>query len=184
MYAAFPIVIFFIGAGVLVGLPLVSTLQTYLKNRGRRPVVCPDDHTRAGVEVDRKFTLHAAMHGKEQMRVKTCSHWPENGNCGQECLVQVEATPENIDRLLTRWFDGKPCNVCRRPLTPADWRFGRVGFLNEQSKLVELQQIDLDNFGTVAEPTRPLCWTCHQQEKQRQAQPVHIGVQNRQTAGA
>ena len=158
MYAAFPIAIFFIGAGVLVGLPLASTLQTYFKNRGRRPVVCPDDHQAAQVEVDNKFALQAAMHGKEQMRVKSCTHWPENGQCGQECLVQVEATPETIDRLLTKWFAGKPCGICGRALTPADWRFGRLGFLNEEFKLIELRQIDVENFGSVAEPSRPLCW--------------------------
>lgn len=177
MYAAFPIAIFFIGAAVLVGLPLASTLQTYFKNRGRRPVVCPDDDQRAQVEVDNKFALQAAMQGKEQMRVKSCTHWPENGQCGQECLVQVQATSENIDRLLTRWLDGKSCNVCGRLLTPADWRFGRMGFFNEQFKLVELRQIDLEEIGSVPDPTRPLCWSCHQQEKQRQAQPVHIGFQ-------
>jgi len=178
----FPLTIFFIGAAVLVGLPLASTLQTYFKNKGRRPVTCPDDRIAAEVEVDRKFALQAAMHGKEQMRVQSCTHWPKNGSCGQECLIQVEATPENIDRLQTKWFNGKPCSICARPLTPSDWRFGRMGFLNENSKLVELRQIDLDELGSVAEPTRPLCWSCHQQEKQRQTVPPHIGFQ--QTTGA
>jgi hypothetical protein len=177
MYAAFPIAIFFIGAAILVGLPLASTLQTYFKNRGRRPVVCPDDDQCAQVVVDNKFVLQAAMRGKEQMRVKSCTHWPQNEQCGQECLVQVDATSENIDRLLTRWLGGKSCNACGRLLTPADWRFGRLGFFNEQFKLVELRQIDLDEIGSVPEPTRPLCWSCHQQEKQRQTQPVHIGFQ-------
>lgn len=174
MYAAFPVAIFFIGAAILVGLPLASTLQTYFKNRGRRPVVCPDDDHHAEVEVDNKFALQAAMHGKEQMRVRSCTHWPENSQCGQECLVQVEATSENIDRLLTRWFDGKPCNICGRLLTPDDWRFGRMGFLNERFKLVELRQIDLDDIGSFPEPTRPLCWSCHQEVKQQQAAPARI----------
>ena len=41
MYAVFLIVLFCIAAGILVGLPVASSLQTYFKNRGRRPVVCP-----------------------------------------------------------------------------------------------------------------------------------------------
>jgi len=168
MYAVFPIIIFFIGAAILVGLPLTSTLQTYFKNRGRRPVVCPDDRKAADVEIDRKFALQAAMQGKEQMRVQSCTHWPENGACRQDCLVQVEPTPENIDRLLTRWFDGKPCSLCTRPLSPADWRFGRMAFLSDKFRLIELRQIDLDTIGSMSEPTRPLCWKCHQQEKERQ----------------
>jgi hypothetical protein len=180
MYSVFPIVIFFIGAAVLVGLPVVSTLQSYFKNRGRRRVICPDDRRAAEVEVDPKFALHAAIQGKELARVGTCTHWPENGDCGQECLAQVEATPQNLDHLLTKWLDGKPCNVCGRLLAPADWRFGRMGLLNEDFKLVEMRQLDVNNLGSVAQPTRPLCWSCHQQEKQRQSAPVQIASFERQ----
>src|ERR1041385_9565983 len=114
MYAAFPITIFFIGAAILVGLPVASTLQTYFKNRGRRPVVCPDDQQQAEVEVDPKFALQAAMQGKELARVQTCSHWPENGGCGQECLAQVDATPRNLERLFAKWLEGKTCAICSR----------------------------------------------------------------------
>ena len=172
MYAVFPIVIFFVGAAILVGLPVAATLQSYFKNRGRRRVICPDDRHAAEVEVDPKFALRAAMQGKELARVETCTHWPENGACGQECLAQVEATPKNLDRLLTKWFDGKPCSVCGRLLTSADWRFGRMGFLKEDFKLVEMRQLDLDNLGSVAQPTRPLCWSCHQREKQSQTSQI------------
>ena len=168
----FPLTIFFIGAAVLVGMPLASTLQTYFKNKGRRRVTCPDDHTRAEVEVDRKFALQAAMHGKDEMRVKSCTHWPGHGECGQQCLIQVEATPENIDRLFTQWFDGKPCNLCGRLLTPSDWRHGRMGFLNDQFQLVELRQIDFEAIGSMPVPKRPLCWKCHQEEKQRRPVPA------------
>lgn len=170
----FPLTIFFIGAAVLVGLPLASTLQTYFKNRGRRTVTCPDDGSVAQVEVDRKYALQAAMQGKEQMRVQTCSHWPGHGACGQECLIQVEATAENIDHLFTKWFHGKPCSICARPLTPSDWRHGRMGFLNDDHRLVELRQIDFAAIGCIPAPEHPLCWKCHQEEKQRQASPIQI----------
>jgi len=175
MYAAFPIAIFFAGAAILIGLPLVSTISTYYKNRGKRSITCPDDQKPAEIEVDRKFALQAAMRGNEQMRVETCSHWPAREECGQECLVQVDPTPENIERLFTKWFDGKPCSICARALTPADWRMGRMAFLDDNFKLVELRQIDLEDLGLVAEPKRPLCWKCHREEKQRQAQPAVEG---------
>jgi len=174
MYAAFPIIIFFLGAAILIGLPLTATLQTYFKNRGPKPVTCPDDGKAADVEVDRKFALQAAMQGKDKMRVGSCSHWPENGKCGQECLVQVESTPENIERLLTRWLDGKACNACGRLLTPADWRQGRMGFFDDNFKLVEMRDLDLDNLGAVAPPTHPLCWKCHQEERERHLRPHRI----------
>ncbi len=175
MYAVFLIVLFCIAAGVLVGLPVASTLQSYFRNRGRRQVVCPNDHQRAEVEVDPKFALKEAMRGREESRVQTCTHWPEHGECGQECLAQVEATPKNLDRLFKKWFEGKPCTLCSHAITPSDWRQGRLGFLSDEFKLIELRQIDLLELGSVEEPKRPLCWACHQQEKQRQSAPVHIG---------
>ena len=138
MYAVFLIVLFCIAAGVLVGLPVASTLQSYFRNRGRRQVVCPNDHQRAEVEVDPKFALKEAMRGREESRVQTCTHWPEHGECGQECLAQVEATPKNLDRLFKKWFEGKPCTLCSHAITPSDWRQGRLGFLSDEFKLIEL----------------------------------------------
>lgn len=182
MYAVFPIVLFLFAAGILVGAPLASTLSSYFKNRGRRPVVCPDDGQHSEVEVDPKFALRAAMQGKELARVQTCTHWPENGACGQECLAQLEATPRNLDRLFKKWFEGRPCALCSRTLAPSDWRFGRLGFLDDEFKLIGLRQIDVTELGSIAQPKRPLCWNCHQEEKQRQAAPVHIGWVDRQRA--
>ncbi len=90
MYAAFPIVLFFIVAAVMVGLPVTFTLQSYYKNRGRRPVMCPENHQRAEVEVDRKFALQEALRGKEYPRVQTCSAlagkwrmWPGMSGAGR-----------------------------------------------------------------------------------------------------
>jgi hypothetical protein len=96
----------------------------------------------------------------------------------------VEAPPKNLDRLFARWFEGKPCTICTRAITPSDWRHGRLGFLNDEFKLVELRQIDVTELGAIAEPRRPLCWTCHQQEKQRQGKPVQIASVQRQALKA
>ncbi len=181
MYTVFPIILFFIGAAVLVGLPLGPTLGRYFKNRSRRQVICPGDYQLAEVEVDPQFAVQASIQGRgDEARLQNCNHWPERSECGQECLAQVEATPYNLELLFKKWFKGKRCIICSRTLTPSDWRFGRMGFLNDEFKLMELRQIDLTELGSIEEPKRPLCWSCHQQEKQHQAKPVHIGFVNRE----
>jgi hypothetical protein len=38
------------------------------------------------------------LRGKEHSRLKSCPRWPEKGECGQECLAQVNPSPENVDR--------------------------------------------------------------------------------------
>jgi hypothetical protein len=174
MFAAFPIALFVIGAVIMVGLPVAFSLQSYFKNRGRRSVTCPDNHQPVDVEVDRKYTFWTAWRGKEHTRLQSCSRWPEMGDCGQECLAQVDPTPENIERLLTKWYDGKACTICGRLLIPTDWRRGRLAMLNENFQLVEMRQFNLVDIPSAMEELRPLCWNCHQEERARQARPHRV----------
>ena len=133
-FALFPLVLFFIGALLVTGLPVALSLQTYFQDRGRQAVVCPENGEPVDVEVDNKFGFWAALRGQEHSRLKSCTRWPENGECGQECLAQVDPSPENVERLMLGWHKGKAA---------------------------------LQNM-------RPLCWTCHQEERVRQAVPARV----------
>ncbi|MGC2111578.1 MAG: hypothetical protein WA655_18825 [Candidatus Korobacteraceae bacterium] len=168
-FAIFPVVLFFLGAVLVTGLPVALSLQNYYRSRGRESVTCPDNGQPADVEQDAKFAFWAALRGQEHSRLKSCSRWPEKGDCGQECLAQVEPSPENVERLLTKWYEGKRCAICTRALTPSDWRRSRLAVLNEQHKLFELRHMQLDQLQASLEHMRPLCWNCHQEERARQA---------------
>jgi hypothetical protein len=86
----------------------------------------------------------------------------------------VDPTPENIERLLATWIDGKACGICGRLLTPSDWRLGRLAVLDGNFKMLEMRQIELTQLWPTLEHTRPLCWTCHQDERVRQALPHRV----------
>ena len=171
-FALFILPLFFIGAFLVTGLPIALSLQNYYQNRGRQSVTCPETGRSADVEVDRQFAFWMALRGQEHSRVDSCSRWPEKGNCGQECLAQLDASPENIDRLLTTWYAGKDCALCARNLTPADWQRSRLALLDGNHKLFELRGITLERLPMILDTMRPLCWSCHQQERARQAVPV------------
>ncbi len=173
-YALFMIPLFLIGACLVTGLPIALSLQNYYKNRGRQSVTCPDTGQPADVEVDRKFAFWAALRGQEHSRLEACSRWPEKGDCGQECLAQLDASPENVERLLTKWYAGKSCAICARGLTPADWQRSRLALLDGDQKLFELRAITLERLPFALEELRPLCWNCHQEERARQAVPARI----------
>jgi hypothetical protein len=110
--------------------------------------------------------------------------WPEKGDCGQECLAQVNPSPENIERLLQKWYHGKTCAICDRPLTPADWRRSRLALLNEHQKLFELRHMHLDELPSVLDQMAALCWNCHQEERARQAESPRLLKGDRRKYGS
>jgi hypothetical protein len=173
-FAIFPIVLFFLGALLVTGLPLAAELQAYYANRGRRSVVCPENGGHAEVEVDHKYALKTAFRNHQQSRLESCTLWPEKGDCGQECLAQVDPSPENVERLLTKWYEGKHCAICTRKLGRSDWQRSRLAVLNQQHRLFELRQMYLDDLQSALENMRPLCWNCHQEERARQAPPPRM----------
>jgi len=173
-FAIFPILLFFLGAILVTGLPVALSLQNYFRNRGRQVVICPDSGELAAVAVDREFAFWTALRGEEHSRLAGCSRWPEKGSCGEECLEQLEPSPENIERFLTKWYEGKTCAICQRGLTPSDWRRSRLGVLNRQQQLFELRQMFLEDLQSSLRDLRPLCWNCHQEERERQAVPARV----------
>ena len=183
MLPLFPIALFVIGAIVLVALPVGVSLQSYFRNRGRRKVICPENHKPVSVEVDSEFAFRTALRGQEHQRLASCSRWPEKHDCGQECLVQVDPSPENLERLLQKWYQGKTCAICGRELTPADWRRSRLALLNDEQKLFELRHMHLDEIPSALDHMTPLCWNCHQEERVRQAAPPRLLKGDRRKLG-
>jgi len=171
-YALFMIPLFLIGACLLVGLPVALSLTDYYQNRGLQRVTCPDSRQPAEVTVDREFAFWTALRGVEHSRLESCSRWPEKADCGQECQAQIDPSPENVDRLLSLWYEGKSCALCTRALTPDDWRGSRLAALDDNNNFVELYEITLDRLAFVLDNMRPLCWSCHQEERTRQAVPA------------
>jgi len=168
-FALFPLALFFLGALLVTGLPVALSLQSYFQNRGRRAAICPENGEPVDIEVDNEYAFWTAFRGQEHTRLKSCSRWPEKGDCGQECLEQVAPSPENVERLMLVSYRGKSCAICTRAITPPDWRRGRLAWLDNEYKLVELRQVDLKQLQFALERMRPLCWTCHQEERVRQA---------------
>ena len=137
-FAIFPILLFFAGAFIIVGPPVALSLQDYYKNRGPQSLVCPDSGEPVEVEVDSKFAFWTALRGQQHSRLQSCTRWPGKSDCGQECLQQIDPSPENIERLLTKWYEGKSCAICTRALSPSDWRRSRLALLDRTAQAVRV----------------------------------------------
>jgi len=106
------------GVVVLLAIVLGRLASAWLKYRGRRVITCPENHRPAGVVVNAGHAAATALGKAPELRLSSCSRWPERAGCGQECLAQVAASPEDclVRNILTRWYAGKVCASCGRPM--------------------------------------------------------------------
>ncbi len=147
------VVLYFVAAPIL---------RFYRRFRGTRVVTCPENQEHAAVEVDTSAAIQSAF-GTPKLSLENCSRWPEKAGCGQQCLSQIEAAPDDclVRNILTRWYEGKTCVVCGKPLGPADWYEHKPALMSPQQKTVEWGQIAPERVLEVLENHRPVCWDCH-----------------------
>lgn len=150
-------------AVVLSGIAIGRLLSAWLKYRGRRVVTCPETQRPAGVMIDAGHAAATALGKAPELRLSTCSRWPERAGCGQNCLSQIEATPEDclVRNILVKWYEGKTCVSCGRPIgkiiagsvEPAVFRADKIS--------VEWSEIPAEQLQETLSVAHPICFACH-----------------------
>jgi hypothetical protein len=138
----------------LIGLGLL--LRYFVirwKSRGERVITCPENNRPAGVK----------LAASSQLRLRACTRWPEHAGCGQECLTQVEAAPEDclVRNILIRWYDGKKCAICGQPFGDISLPGAKPAVLSADKVSVEWSEIPADRLPEVLAAGAPICFTCH-----------------------
>ena len=110
-----------LGVAVLVGLGVLFVFGrrlagAFLRYRGTRVVVCPENREMVAVQVDAGHAALSAPQGRPELRLESCTRWPEKAGCGQECLGQIESAPQAclLRNILGDWYQGKSCAFCGR----------------------------------------------------------------------
>ena len=81
--------------GGLVLFRIIPAVQTYFTYRGKRLITCPETLTKEAVDVAAGKAAAEVFAGGSNLRLEECSRWPERRDCGQECLQQIVADPDN-----------------------------------------------------------------------------------------
>jgi hypothetical protein len=157
---------FIAGAAILLVLLVVLGRffsRTYLKFRGDRVITCPESQQPAGVTVDLRHALLMTIEGRPDLRLKSCSRWPERQDCGQQCLRQIEAAPEDcrVRHILTQWYEGKTCALCGKPIGEIQWADHKPALLNTEHKTVQWQDVPAEKVPDVLASHQAVCWNCH-----------------------
>lgn len=155
---------------LLVGLVAVAAVyllfmplaRLYMRFRGTRLVSCPETRKTAAVEVD---AVRAALStvGKHDLELAQCSRWPENRGCGQECIAQIEAAPEDclVRTILTKWYAERNCAICGRALGDIDWLSHQPALRSPTGETAEWSSLRPESIPELLATHEPICWNCH-----------------------
>jgi hypothetical protein len=142
--------------------------STWWKYRGRRVVTCPENHHPAGVTVDAFHVMAGAAMGKApRLRLDSCSRWPEKAGCGQDCLRQIEASPESclVRNILLDWYAGKDCCSCDMPIGVFTLAGAKPAVLRPDGTSMEWNGIPAEELQQTLAESKPICFACHMARK-------------------
>jgi hypothetical protein len=158
---------------VAVVLDLGFILRRFMAYRGQRVVVCPETRRPAGVELDAWQAVRRGIEGHADLHLKSCSRWPERHDCGQDCLSQIEASPEGtlVRNMVTAWYRDKRCLYCRRTIGEIAWHDAMPGLRAPDGKLREWSDVATADVPAVLQTHDAVCRNCDLAESFRREHP-------------
>jgi hypothetical protein len=169
---------------VAVGLFLsrvIPAVQAYFMYRGKRLITCPETLTNEAVDVAARKAATWAFVGESTLRLDQCSRWPERQDCGQECLRQIEADPENclVWNIVSNWYEGKKCVYCHKRFGPLQHLDHAPGLLGPDHKTLEWDHVQPEQLPELFSTHKPVCWSCHVTQTFRREYPELVVYRNR-----
>jgi hypothetical protein len=142
--------------------------RRYMALRGARLVECPETKAPAAVGVS---AVQAAFGGR--FSLSECSRWPERESCGRECLAQIERAPADclVRTIVTQWYKGKSCAVCRTPLGEIDWLERKPGLLDSSGRARPWPDVPPERLPEALSHDQPICFDCYVSASFRQEHP-------------
>ena len=161
-----------LAAGLFVS-GLIPAVRTFFRYRGKRLITCPETHKAAAVDVDVKQAAVGAFLKEPTRRLSDCSRWPERQDCGQDCLQQVEADPENclVWNVVSKWYEGKSCAFCHKPIGGIHHVDHAPALLGRDFQTTEWKRFRPEQLPEVLATHQPVCWNCHVAETFRRLHP-------------
>lgn len=166
------------GVAVLVGLGVLFVFGrrlagAFLRYRGTRVVVCPENREMVAVQVDAGHAALSAPQGRPELRLESCTRWPEKAGCGQECLGQIESAPQAclLRNILGDWYQGQSCAFCGRSFHAIHWHDHEPGLIAPDGTVVAWDGFRAEQVVDVLATHQPVCWDCRVAESFRHEHP-------------
>jgi hypothetical protein len=157
-----PVSAILITLGIVAAIAVARVVWVWRKFRGRRLIHCPENREPAGVVVDAGHAAATGLVSTPELRLATCSRWPERSHCGQECLSQIAAAPADclVRNILFTWYKNKACASCGQAFADIEWT-REPALLGANGVSLEWKQVPADKLFEVLAASAPLCFACH-----------------------
>lgn len=152
--------------GIVVLLYGLVAFGAYFRMRGTRIVICPETHEPAAVTIDAGHAAFSAVREKADIELTSCSQWHGEPQCDQACAAQIAAAPveTRATNILRKWFVGKTCAMCRRPIPPvhsAEQHPGLMNITTPARELLSWEDIPGDeHLPAMLQSHLPVCSNC------------------------
>ena len=157
-------------AAIAASFLFFTFLKTWRRYHGVRVITCPDNKDTAAVEVNAlRAARWGAVAGEPELRLSSCTRWPEKAGCGQECLSQIESSPESclVRSIAASFYDGKSCVYCQREMEKVVWHERPPALRAPDGLTREWKEIAPQDLPKVFAKYEPVCWPCHVRESFR-----------------
>lgn len=160
--------------GTVLSVYLGIALTTWIRLRGARVVTCPETRTPAAVTIDREHAALTAVWEKPDLKLATCTRWPERRNCDQDCVAEIlesgrETRPATI---AARFFERRRCTICGHAIDPIDTAAVPPGVFDPSARrVVAWDEVPPERLRAVFETHRPVCANCTLAESFRRRFP-------------
>ena len=154
-------------AVTVVLLAAGAFVPVWRRYRGTRLITCPENLRTAAVKV---AAVDAAtwftLSGETPLHLATCSRWPEMAGCGQECLSQVETSPEacRVRTIVTNWYEGKHCHFCAGTIENIVWHERPPALRRQNGATVEWKDLRPEDLPDAFANCDAVCFNCHIRE--------------------
>jgi hypothetical protein len=133
------------------------SLFSWWKFRGDHVITCPDNKQPEVIRIKGSDLQH--------LDVRMCSRWPEKLGCGQECLRQVQESPEGclLQAVYTHWYLDQKCAICGKTLdVPGIAEHVHApALLAPDGFSFEWNSVRAEDLARVMVTHSPICWDCH-----------------------
>lgn len=161
----------FIAGAMLIAVAAYLLFSGYFSAwrtfRGTRVITCPENLEAAAVKVNAAHAAQwASIAGEPDLKLKSCTRWPEKAGCGQECLAQIERSPESclVQTIVSDWYAGKACTFCEKPIGQIAWHERPPAVFVEGAGAAEWKDIAPEKLPAAFAHGKAVCWSCSVRE--------------------